>query len=109
MLTIQWKKEMKNSVTFEVFLNENTIGFIKRGGILQCEIGTQPFRLTFLPKAPKYFGWKTLIIDAVPMGSDAKLVLSVISPTALLIYAIVNSQLHIYSCEGLNVVKQEQI
>lgn len=108
-LTILWKKEMKNSVPFEVSYNENLIGSIKRGGTLKCELDSQPFRLAFLPKAPKCFGWKTLIIDAVPIGSDAKLVLSVIAPDTLLICAIVNSQLHIYTCEGLDIVKQEQI
>jgi hypothetical protein len=111
MLTILWKKELKNSVQFEVLLNENAIGSIKRGGSLQCEPGTQPFRLTFIPKAPKWYGWETLVIDAVPMGSDATLVLSVILPTTFGVFAIANpfNQLHIYSCEGLNVVKQEQI
>jgi hypothetical protein len=111
MLTILWKKELKNSVQFEVLLNENTIGSIKRGGSLQCELGAQPFQLKFIPKAPKWYGWETLVIDAVPTGSDATLVLSVILPTAVGIFAIANpfNQLHICSCEGLNVVKQEQI
>jgi len=112
MLTILWKKELKNSVPFEVFYNGNSIGTIKRGGTLQCEPGTQPFRLSFSPKAPKWYGWKTLIIDAEPvLNSDAKLVMSVILPSLYMVFSAINplNQLHVYSCEGLNNVKQEHL
>lgn len=112
MLTIHWKKELKNSVTFQVLINQFEVGTIKRGGMLQCEPGTQPFRLTFVPMAPKWYGWKTLVIDAMPVwGSNAELVLSVIYPSPLLIFSVANpfNQLHIYTCEGLNNVQQQHL
>ena len=78
-LTIQWCKDLKNSVPFFVKLNGEEIGIINRGEQIQCDVTNSDFELNLIPKAPSFFGWKALEIKARPLSdADSFIELSVL-------------------------------
>lgn len=70
-VTIIWKKELKNSVKFDVKVNGQEMGIISRGGQLEFYTGDGGLNILFSPKAPKWFGWKALSVTAATGIEDS--------------------------------------
>lgn len=65
-----WKKELKNSVPFVVKLNGTEVGVIKKESAIDFLVNGETIQLLFCPKAPKWFGWKALSVDAVMTNNN---------------------------------------
>ena len=103
-LTIQWCKDFKNSVPFFVRMNGKEIGIIKRGEQIQCDVTNSDFELSFIPKAPSFFGWKVLEIKARTLSDgDLFIELSVLYRNK----PMMASQLHIDSSQNIFIVSEE--
>lgn len=110
VLTLAWLKDIKKSVPFYVKLNGNEIGIIQSGQQMQFDVGNGVFNLNLVPKASKWAGWKAVYIQAAPNNSNNPFIeLSVIYNSPLSVVGFLsNSQLHVNSINGVNILREEQ-
>ncbi len=112
-LKVYWKKELKNCVPFFIFVNGKECGIIQRGEVREVDIENENVELYFVPKAPKFFGWKALKINTQIYGDAPEIHLGVevnnYAPTALSRAANFENQLHCINLMGMDIAKAEYI
>ena len=118
-LKVVWKKELKNCVPFIICVNGQEQCVIKRGEETLLNIGSDNVEVYFVPKAPKWFGWKALKLQVNVLADFAQLELGVEVPNNSLMgrwlpqelrnAANINNQLHCIDAEGLEVTNWEYI
>lgn len=114
-VVINWDNEIKNSVQFIVSANGQEVGMIKKGGSLEFMINEGAINLTFTPKAPKWFGWKVLSVNAVTTEADMIIIgIGVVYDGATLFGVVTDAvnyknQLHTKSCFGLINYREEHL
>ena len=107
-LQITWKKELKNSVPFLVTVNGKHEGTITRGQSLNYHFSGNTLNLVFIPQAPKWYGWKTLTIEAEIINPQevCELFLGILYPRDVAIIPNLNGQLHTNSSNNI-IIKNE--
>ncbi len=113
-VTIFWKKELKRSVTFSVTVNGQEMGTISKEGRLDFRVYEGPVNILFCPKAPKWFGWKALSVNAVTGAEDSAVItLGVEYETPFFgklgNAANINNQLHTEEMSGLVNYTEEHL
>lgn len=102
-LKIHWKKEVKNSVPFFVYVNGRNCCMIRRGESCTVNVGDDITELYFVPKAPKFFGWFALKIQAKFVGPTPMLQLGVMNEYVL------DAQLHSIHTVGVTILSEQQV
>ena len=107
-LQITWKKEFKNSVPFLVSVNGKLEGTIKRGQSLNYHFSGNTVNLVFIPQCPKWYGWKTLTIEAEIINPQevCELFLGILYPNDVAIVPNLNGQLHTNTSNNF-IIKSE--
>ncbi|MBE7032943.1 MAG: hypothetical protein E7406_01805 [Ruminococcaceae bacterium] len=114
-LKIYWKKELKNCVSFFVYINGTECGIIQRGDALLFNVPTDYAEVYLVPKAPKWFGWKALKIQTQLLNPYCEMHLAVQVDNggsffgALGDAANINNQLHCTMVNGIEVCGVEYI
>ena len=113
-LKITWLKELKNSVSFFIFINGVEVGLMKRGDECTVDMGGSRAELYFVPKAPKWFGWKALKLQVEATAESSEITLAVQETPGNTIFDLSDAidyrnQLHYRETVNLNVVSGEYI
>lgn len=113
-LVLVWQKEIKNSVPFIVYVNGEEAGLIKRGENLQLQVNDDDITLYFVPKAPRWFGWKALKMQVHLQEEEAGMAFGVENrymgqQSSLHTAVNVFNQFHAISTVGLEIVHSESI
>lgn len=108
-LRIFWANELKKSVPFDVYINGMRTAVIERGDDCFFNVPDDRVELYFVPKAPKWFGWKALKITTELQEELPELYIGVTMPKFSLLgelgrAANPNNQLHGIASKGLNVI-----
>lgn len=118
-IKISWVKEFKNCVPFFIYINGQERGIIKRGEEIVFDAASDNLEFYFVPKAPKWFGWKALKLQLQLTADYSVLSLGVQvpnnSPFGLFIpqklkdAANINNQLHYIDAQGVEITDGEYI
>lgn len=102
-MKIVWKKEMKNCVPFYVFMDGKEYGVIKHGETIEINCNKQTAELHFIPKAPRFFGWKALKLNVKLYGNTPEIYLGILTSI------VAESQLHCIRLIDVEVTAMEYI
>ena len=113
-LNIIWHKELKNCVPFYIYINGTQCGIIKRGESASFNLEGNLAEIYFVPKAPKWFGWRALKLQTELIGEICELHLAVQVSNDSVFGALgnaanINNQLHCTTAGGMNVNGMEYI
>ena len=116
---IVWKKELKNCVPFFIFVDGQEMGIIKRGEEFVLQLSNENAEIYFVPKAPRWFGWKALKLQVNVPGNFAELHTGVVVPNdsvnlslmpkALRDAGNINNQFHCTNALGMEVISMEYV
>lgn len=118
-LKIIWKKELKNCVPFRIFVNGVETCLVKRGEEYVLNTDCDKAELYFVPKAPRWFGWKALKLNVQITKPYSELHLAVQLPNNSLMgrflpqemrnAANINNQLHCIDADGVEFLSWEYV
>lgn len=118
-IKISWKKELKNCVPFFVYINGQEKGIIKRGEEMIFDTESDNPEFYFVPKAPKWFGWKALKLQLHLKADFSVLSLGVQVPNNSIMGGVlpqglrdavnINNQLHFIDAQGVEITGGEYI
>jgi len=106
-ITITWDKELKKSVSFIIEANGNEVGIIKREEMVSFAVAAGNVQLVFRPKAPKWFGWKALMVEAICDETPTAFINIGVEDSKTTIGKLVeastaSNQLHTKLCQGFS-------
>lgn len=106
-LKIDWVTNAKNCVPFIVFVDGRECGIMKRGETLEVPLAQERAELYFVPKAPRFFGWRALKATVQIQWPAPELHVSVLPDPQL--KNMDTCQLRLFRAKGLNVLNSEHV